>query len=163
MGRVAKVEIVDRQQVMYNLTVAEAHTFFVGQEQWLVHNACSTKLRAAMNLTDASKQAHHIVPGQLEGHALVQQAIAGGWNIDGAMNGIALSKANADALAAGTVAHRGPHTNYTDVVRGHLDNLYRDAQQQGWSQQRIVQELNNLITNTLVPHIQSLPAGTRLD
>ena len=25
---------------MYNLTVAEAHTFFVGDGQWLVHNAC---------------------------------------------------------------------------------------------------------------------------
>jgi hypothetical protein len=24
---------------MYNLTVAIAHTFFVGEEQWLVHNA----------------------------------------------------------------------------------------------------------------------------
>ncbi len=24
---------------MYNLTVAEAHTFFVGAGQWLVHNA----------------------------------------------------------------------------------------------------------------------------
>jgi hypothetical protein len=27
---------------MYNLTVAEAHTFFVGDGQWLVHN-CSTR------------------------------------------------------------------------------------------------------------------------
>jgi len=25
---------------MYNLTVAEAHTFFVGQQGWLVHNKC---------------------------------------------------------------------------------------------------------------------------
>ena len=25
---------------MYNLTVAEAHTFFVGDGQWLVHNQC---------------------------------------------------------------------------------------------------------------------------
>jgi hypothetical protein len=26
--------------VMYNLTVDEAHTFFVGDGQWLVHNVC---------------------------------------------------------------------------------------------------------------------------
>jgi guanyl-specific ribonuclease Sa len=25
---------------MYNLTVADAHTFFVGDGQWLVHNTC---------------------------------------------------------------------------------------------------------------------------
>ena len=25
---------------MYNLTVGEAHTFFVGQQGWLVHNDC---------------------------------------------------------------------------------------------------------------------------
>lgn len=27
---------------MYHLTVAEAHTFFVGDGQWLVHNTCLT-------------------------------------------------------------------------------------------------------------------------
>lgn len=27
-------------QVMYNLTVAQAHTFFVGKQQFLVHNTC---------------------------------------------------------------------------------------------------------------------------
>jgi hypothetical protein len=25
---------------MYNLTVATAHTYFVGSQQWLVHNSC---------------------------------------------------------------------------------------------------------------------------
>jgi hypothetical protein len=29
---------------MYNLTVDEAHTFFVGEGQWLVHNACNYDL-----------------------------------------------------------------------------------------------------------------------
>ncbi|NIT56775.1 MAG: hypothetical protein GWN00_11245, partial [Aliifodinibius sp.] len=27
-------------QALYNLTVAEAHTYFVGAGQWLVHNGC---------------------------------------------------------------------------------------------------------------------------
>ena len=38
-GVVQAVEVVARQQRMYNLTVAEAHTFFVGDGEWLVHNA----------------------------------------------------------------------------------------------------------------------------
>ena len=39
-GVVQAVEVVQRQQPMYNLTVAGAHTFFVGQQRWLVHNVC---------------------------------------------------------------------------------------------------------------------------
>ncbi|MEZ4736343.1 MAG: hypothetical protein R3E79_55360 [Caldilineaceae bacterium] len=35
---VQAVEVVKQPQQMYNLTVAEAHTFFVGDGQWLVHN-----------------------------------------------------------------------------------------------------------------------------
>lgn len=31
---------VYRTQEMYNLTVDTAHTFFVGEGQWLVHNTC---------------------------------------------------------------------------------------------------------------------------
>lgn len=40
-GTVHAVEVVEQPQVMYNLTVAEAHTFFVGDGQWLVHNQCN--------------------------------------------------------------------------------------------------------------------------
>jgi RHS repeat-associated protein len=44
-GAVQSIAIVAREQRMYNLTVAEAHTFFVGEQQWLVHNAgpCGAK------------------------------------------------------------------------------------------------------------------------
>lgn len=41
-GSYAPVEalvVVQRAQRMYNLTIADAHTFFVGDAQWLVHNA----------------------------------------------------------------------------------------------------------------------------
>jgi hypothetical protein len=34
------VELAERPQVMYNLTVESAQTYFVGAQQWLVHNAC---------------------------------------------------------------------------------------------------------------------------
>ncbi|HXF83847.1 MAG TPA: polymorphic toxin-type HINT domain-containing protein [Anaerolineales bacterium] len=33
---------IHKTQAMYNLTVDTAHTFFVGEGQWLVHNACPT-------------------------------------------------------------------------------------------------------------------------
>ena len=37
-GMVQAVVVVQRRQPMYNLTVADAHTFFVGDGAWLVHN-----------------------------------------------------------------------------------------------------------------------------
>ncbi|MGA7732684.1 MAG: PA14 domain-containing protein [Chloroflexia bacterium] len=39
-GTVQSVRMVRRTQAMYNLTVKQAHTFFVGDGQWLVHNQC---------------------------------------------------------------------------------------------------------------------------
>jgi hypothetical protein len=38
-GVVDAVAVEQRPQVMYNLTIAVAHTFFVGDGRWLVHNA----------------------------------------------------------------------------------------------------------------------------
>jgi hypothetical protein len=38
IAAVLSIELVQRTQQMYNLTVDVAHTFFVGDEQWLVHN-----------------------------------------------------------------------------------------------------------------------------
>jgi len=43
-GDVESVEIVALQQRMYNLTVDVAHTFFVGDGQWLVHNCNSVNI-----------------------------------------------------------------------------------------------------------------------
>jgi hypothetical protein len=42
-GTVEQINIVERAKVMYNLTVAQAHTFFVGDNKWLVHNECTIK------------------------------------------------------------------------------------------------------------------------
>jgi hypothetical protein len=39
-GQVREVVTEQHAQTMYNLTVAVAHTFFVGNGQWLVHNKC---------------------------------------------------------------------------------------------------------------------------
>ena len=40
-GTVERVGFSLRPQMMYNFTVVEAHTYFVGDKQWLVHNACA--------------------------------------------------------------------------------------------------------------------------
>jgi hypothetical protein len=39
VGEVEHIYTAATPQLMYNLTVDTAHTFFVGEEQWLVHNA----------------------------------------------------------------------------------------------------------------------------
>ena len=45
LGLVESLSFEVQPQSMYNLTVAEAHTFFVGQGVWLVHNAkCGGKI-----------------------------------------------------------------------------------------------------------------------
>jgi hypothetical protein len=46
-GLVQAVVVETEPQVMYNLTVAEAHTFFVGAQHWLVHNTnCNVVVKA---------------------------------------------------------------------------------------------------------------------
>jgi hypothetical protein len=39
-GPVRSIRVQKQPQVMYNLTVSTAHTFFVGNGNWLVHNTC---------------------------------------------------------------------------------------------------------------------------
>ena len=46
-GVVQAVVVVHQPQAMYNLTVDQAHTFFVGSQQWLVHNACNVQANKA--------------------------------------------------------------------------------------------------------------------
>jgi hypothetical protein len=51
-GIVQGVRFEQRPQVMYNLTVDTAHTFFVGDGQWLVHNTCRpTEYTVAFEMT----------------------------------------------------------------------------------------------------------------
>jgi hypothetical protein len=38
LGTITSTERIEQEKVMYNLTVDEAHTFFVGEGEWLVHN-----------------------------------------------------------------------------------------------------------------------------
>jgi hypothetical protein len=49
-GLVQTFVVVHKQKAMYNLTVAQAHTFFVGQQQWLVHNHCGDPVKHAQQI-----------------------------------------------------------------------------------------------------------------
>jgi hypothetical protein len=67
---------------MYNLTVAIAHTFFVGEEEWLVHNVDCVKFNfVGNNITYASnlykKTADHI---KNEAKSLIEKMKAGNDN-----------------------------------------------------------------------------------
>ena len=49
-GTVKALTIVKQSQAMYDLTVAEAHTFAVGAGEWVVHN-CPAPLPKITNIT----------------------------------------------------------------------------------------------------------------
>lgn len=60
---------------------------------------------------NSSEQAHHIIPWQLRSNPLIQKAAKGGFNINGAENGIRL------------VNHSGSHRYYNMRVNSYLDNV----------------------------------------
>jgi hypothetical protein len=74
-GEVRATRTVDRVFQMFNLTVSEAHTFFVGTQGWLVHNTCMpwgspdpaelerNMLAASMKKPTYRTETHHIVAG----------------------------------------------------------------------------------------------------
>jgi hypothetical protein len=66
---------IQRTQTMYNLTVGTAHTFYVGQGQWLVHNECgggAPEFASPQNLTK-----HFIKHGDEFGYATEQEYLQG--------------------------------------------------------------------------------------
>jgi len=70
-----------------------------------------TELRS--NLPGSGGQAHHIIPWQLRTNPLVQKASKGGFNTNGAENGVRLSN------------HRGPHQYYSIRIENYLNNVNR--------------------------------------
>jgi RHS repeat-associated protein len=76
VGAVERIATEERVQAMYNLTVDQAHTFFVGRSRWLVHNTCALNwgrpdsqllktrlLRQGTTEPPYPHAAHHIVAG----------------------------------------------------------------------------------------------------
>jgi hypothetical protein len=61
-GIVEAVAAMHAPQRMYNLTVAEAHTYAVGDQQWVVHNTCDD----LVDLADPARR-RHILDGDATG------------------------------------------------------------------------------------------------
>ncbi len=51
-GTVETTRFIYATQPMYNLTIATAHTFFVGEGQWLVHNKCAFRFQKLGGFTE---------------------------------------------------------------------------------------------------------------
>lgn len=61
----------------------------------------------------AEGQAHHIIPWELRENELVKRAAKGGFNINGAENGIRL----------GPEVHLGSHPKYNEAVAAKLNSI----------------------------------------
>ncbi|MER3329232.1 MAG: AHH domain-containing protein, partial [Candidatus Kapaibacterium sp.] len=87
------------------------------------------------------KQAHHIIPVELaEKNSIVKEAINQGFDFNGIINGVALSKAR----------HSGRHPNYTNLVKNILDNV-KDLNPNASSKEiveKVADQLRDLINNT---------------
>jgi hypothetical protein len=174
-NRVRRIQTMYLPRVMYNLSVAKAHTYFVGSGEWLAHNACSRILRrnlesavpADLRNGSVEWQAHHIIPQEFENHGFVERTKGANWNIDGAENGIALPVSDAQAVELCRTqrlclpTHRGPHGAYSSLVRSELDSLEERALREGWSDQRAAQELTGL-AQRLREHISKQAPGQRI-
>jgi RHS repeat-associated protein len=134
-GVVTSWKAVHATKVMYNLEVAQDHTFVVGHGQWVVHNECNSgPLRRALGLPPNNQlpypvQAQHITPCQTSSggsltHDLVTLAEQGpeGTNfLNGAWNGIALPSSMAGSNAMNLPQHLGRHNAYTSQILQLLD------------------------------------------
>ncbi|GAA5534078.1 hypothetical protein Dalu01_02486 [Deinococcus aluminii] len=78
-GVVANVVTLQQTREMFNLTVSEAHTFYVGQDGWLVHNqngpACGVAQLQRLKAEYAAVDISDAVPFLLKKGGLSQKAI----------------------------------------------------------------------------------------
>lgn len=130
LGVITAWHLVSGSKLMYNLEVAQDHTFVVGTGQWVVHNKCdSGPLRRSLGLNRGSPfQAQHIIPCQLASggsleNTLVVAAQSEGLDINSAENGIALPKSEEGSLLYNLPKHLGSHGNYTNQVENLLNQV----------------------------------------
>ena len=169
-GAVRQAETTYQAQVMYNLTVAEAHTYFVGSGEWLVHNACGRILRASLDVPQKWEdevvewQAHHIIPAKWETHPFVEAATEGGWKVDGARNGIALPYVDEVADQYKLPSHGtydAGHRAYSETVGRELDALNNRRVRESWEPQRAKVELEKLADRLRIDILNMTP-GRRI-
>jgi len=136
VGMVTGWGIVHGTKVMYNLEVAQDHTFTVGDGQWVVHNECDSRiLKGAMEESGVDfqqgQQAHHVIPCALQNHDLINAA-GSKFDINAEYNGRVLWN---KAYRANALDNMEPyHANapsYTRYVESLMDNEYQRLQSSG--------------------------------
>ncbi|HZO72031.1 MAG TPA: polymorphic toxin-type HINT domain-containing protein, partial [Ktedonobacteraceae bacterium] len=131
IGTVTDAKVVPGTKVMYNLEVAQDHTFTVGDGQWVVHNQCSSQDHSDLrrNLRPDIRwyqQAHHKIPCELRDHGLVSQAGYSGNKFNSAKNGIGLPTNAFHSARDNLPQHLGSHPRYNSAVESMLDNALDD-------------------------------------
>ncbi len=145
-GRVGVVtgwKLVVGTKLMYNLEVAQDHTFTVGVGQWVVHNKCGPQdyrdlrnnLAAAGRPVQSGQNPHHIIPCEFRNHGLIDATsgrTGGAFDINAAYNGRPLwNYDNRYAAAnAGEPYHAG-HYAYNQMARGMLNDELTRLQTSG--------------------------------
>jgi RHS repeat-associated protein len=125
-------------KVMYNLEVAQDHTFTVGDGQWVVHNSCDPdKLRRNMSNSgitfQTGQQAHHVIPCSVynRGHDLLTQA-GTQFDPDAAYNGRAMYTKDYSAEAMNNLEpYHANSPRYAARVRGMMDAEFQRLQSNG--------------------------------
>lgn len=69
VGRVQAIAFAATPQVMYNMTVANAHTYTVGDGKWLVHNSCNPVRWSSLDpdVADLANAIETRYPGHVQG------------------------------------------------------------------------------------------------
>ncbi|MFN8444520.1 MAG: polymorphic toxin-type HINT domain-containing protein [Caldilineaceae bacterium] len=147
-GEVQSVRVVAVSQPMYNLTVDQAHTFFVGQGQWLVHNADCIRAFATRPFAQNTDLNKNIIEEMYRGNWVNGQWVSSDSLPGGLAGAIRRELANLGTLVGGK-SHipKGEQrlTNLKDI----LDTGMYKGQQLSQSDLDIVRGLHDDLLNAL--------------
>jgi hypothetical protein len=125
-GIVEAISFVYRRQGMYNLTVEGAHTYFVGDGQWLVHNHCGKWV----NVNESMSPRAAAYQSRITGRPTTQAYAVGGVKFDG-FDGGALLEAKGPGYA--TFVRNGDFQPFFEGRQELLDQASRQLNAPGRS------------------------------
>ncbi len=132
-GVITGWKTVHATKVMYNLEVAQDHTFVVGAGQWVVHNSCGPnayrKLRSNLandgRPVQLGQNPHHLIPCQLASHDLIK-ATNGAFDMNAAYNGRPMwTKDNSDLALGDLEPYHANSPRYAGYVKSLMDSEYQ--------------------------------------
>lgn len=160
---VTSINIKPSFETTYNLTVEEAHTYYVGEGQYLVHNECPYYLlKRNLGVFDLpeierkSVQSHHIIPVNIYNNHPFFNRVEGVWDNNGSLNGVVLPNFKLDAhfdfytKYKNLPYHQGSHGWYSKNLDSMLDELEEEAlmsEKLGspWTQDVALEKLQSLV------------------